>query len=90
MPTIAARYRKDMESMNCGFRQSGDPPGNVRLPQVQIFRRPGSVRPTAVAAMNFLANVDAIIFDLRENGAAIPQMIRVYPPPTCFFRSLPT
>ena len=30
---------------------------------------------TAVAAMNFLSNVDAIIFDLRENGGGDPKMI---------------
>lgn len=31
--------------------------------------------PTAIAAMNFLSHVAAIIFDLRENGGGDPKMI---------------
>ncbi len=31
--------------------------------------------PTAVAAMGFVAHVDAIIFDLRENGGGDPAMV---------------
>lgn len=36
---------------------------------------PGICGPTVVAAMNFLGNVDAIIFDLRDNGGGDPKMI---------------
>ena len=41
--------------------------------------RPGATTipaiPTATAAMSFLANVDAIIIDLRENGGGDPRMV---------------
>jgi len=32
--------------------------------------------PTAAAAMGFLANTDAVIFDLRRNGGGNPKMVR--------------
>jgi hypothetical protein len=70
-----ARYRKDMERMNCGFDKVEILSGNVGYLKFGMFADPVVCGPTAVAAMNFLANVDAIIFDLRENGGGDPKMI---------------
>jgi len=70
-----ARYRKDMERMNCGFDKVEILSGNVGYLKFNMFADPEVCGPTAVAAMNFLANVDAIIFDLRENGGGDPKMI---------------
>ncbi len=43
-----------------------------------MFADPKVCGPMAVAAMNFLANVDAIIFDLRGNrGGDAKMMIRL-------------
>jgi len=70
-----ARYRKDMERMNCGFDKVEILSGNVGYLKFDMFADPDICGPTAVAAMNFLANVDAIIFDLRENGGGDPKMI---------------
>ena len=70
-----ARYRKDMERMNCGFDRVEILSGNVGYLKFNFFADPDVCGPTAVAAMNFLANVDAIIFDLRENGGGDPKMI---------------
>jgi hypothetical protein len=70
-----ARYRKDMERMNCGFDKVEILPGNVGYLKFDMFADPDICGATAVAAMNFLANVDAIIFDLRENGGGEPRMI---------------
>jgi hypothetical protein len=70
-----ARYRKDMEKMNCGFDKVEILSGNVGYLKFDMFADPEICGPTAVAAMNFLANVDAIIFDLRENGGGDPKMI---------------
>jgi hypothetical protein len=70
-----ARYRKDMERMNCGFDRVEILSGNVGYLKFNFFPDPEICGPTAVAAMNFLANVDAIIFDLRENGGGDPKMI---------------
>ena len=38
-----------------------------------MFADPEICGLTATAAMNFLGNVDAIIFDLRENGGGDPE-----------------
>jgi retinol-binding protein 3 len=70
-----AQYRRDMEKMNCGFAKAEILPGNVGYLKFDMFADPEICGPTAVAAMNFLANVDAIIFDLRENGGGDPKMI---------------
>ena len=74
-PEALALYRKDMERMNCGFDKVEILSGNVGYLKFGMFADPEVCGPTAVAAMNFLANVDAIIFDLRENGGGDPKMI---------------
>jgi hypothetical protein len=70
-----AEYRKQMEKMNCGFEKVEILPGNVGYVKFDMFADPDICGPTVVAAMNFLANVDAIIFDLRENGGGDPKMV---------------
>jgi hypothetical protein len=70
-----AQYRKHMEKMNCGFDKVEILSGNVGYLKFDMFADPDVCGPTAVAAMNFLANVDAIIFDLRENGGGDPKMV---------------
>jgi hypothetical protein len=70
-----AQYRKQMERMNCGFDKVEVLSGNVGYLKFDMFADPEVCGPTAIAAMNFLANVDAIIFDLRENGGGDPKMI---------------
>ena len=70
-----ARYRKQMEKMNCGFDKVEIFSGNVGYVKFNMFADPDVCGPTAVAAMNFLGNVDAIIFDLRENGGGDPKMV---------------
>jgi Peptidase family S41/N-terminal domain of Peptidase_S41 in eukaryotic IRBP len=70
-----AQYRKEMERMNCGFDKMEILSGNVGYLKFDMFADPEVCGPTAVAAMTFLANVDAIIFDLRENGGGDPKMV---------------
>lgn len=49
--------------------------GNVGYLKFNHFSGLEEAKKTAAAAMNFLANSDAIIFDLRENGGGSPEMI---------------
>jgi hypothetical protein len=70
-----AQYRKQMERMNCGFERVEVLPGNLGYVKFNMFADPEVCGPTAVAAMNFLAHVDAVIFDLRENGGGDPKMV---------------
>ena len=74
-PEEIAQQRKQMEQMNCGFEKVEHLSGNVGYVKFDFFADPDVCGPTAVAAMNFLANVDAIIFDLRENGGGDPKMV---------------
>lgn len=74
-PKREAEQRKDLERMNCGFNKAEILEGNVGYLKFDFFADPAICGPTVVAAMNFLANVDAIIFDLRENGGGDPKMV---------------
>ena len=67
--------RKEMERANCGFDKAEVMEGNIGYLKFDFFGNPKFCGATAVAAMNFLANVDAIIFDLRENGGGDPKMV---------------
>jgi retinol-binding protein 3 len=74
-PEGKARFREQMEKMNCGFEKVEHLGGNIGYLKFNMFGDPETCGPTAIAAMNFLANVDAIIFDLRENGGGDPKMV---------------
>jgi retinol-binding protein 3 len=74
-PDEVARYHKEMENMNCGFDKVEHLSGNIGYVKFDFFADPDICGPTVVAAMNFLGNVDAIIFDLRENGGGDPKMV---------------
>jgi hypothetical protein len=74
-PEAAAQYRKQMERSNCGFEKVEILSGNVGYLKFNMFADPDVCGPTAIAAMNFLANVAAIIVDLRENGGGDPKMV---------------
>jgi len=71
----AAQHRKQMERMNCGFEKVERLSSNIGYLKFNMFADPEICGPTAVAAMNFLGNADAIIIDLRENGGGDPKMI---------------
>lgn len=74
-PEALASYRRQMERANCGFESVQILPGNIGYLKFYMFADPDICGPTAIAAMNFLANVDAVIFDLRGNGGGDPKMI---------------
>jgi len=62
---------------NFGFREIRMLPGNVGYLRLDGFSNTNEAGATAVAAMNFLANADAVIFDLRQNGGGSPKMIQL-------------
>jgi hypothetical protein len=77
--------RKKMEEMrrkldrkrNAGFERVERLPGNIGLLDLRGFADAGGAAETAVAAMNFLADTDALIIDLRRNGGGSPQMVQL-------------
>lgn len=74
-PEEEARFRKMLERTNCSFEKVEVLPHNIGYLKFNAFPSPTICGPTVVAAMNFLAHVDAIIFDLRENGGGDPNMV---------------
>lgn len=69
------QFRKMLEQTNCSFEKVEILPRNIGYLKFNAFTDPTICGPTAVAAMNFLAHADAIIFDLRENGGGDPTMV---------------
>ena len=75
----AARERElaDMRRENFGFRKVERLAGNIGYLDLRAFAAPSGAGATAVAAMNFLANCDAVIIDLRQNGGGDPEQIQL-------------
>jgi hypothetical protein len=74
-PEAMARYREAMRNANCAFEKVEILSGNIGYLKFTGFADPEVCGPTAIAAMNFLANVNALIFDLRQNGGGDPKMV---------------
>ena len=61
---------------NFGFHKAERLPGNVGYIDIRYFTRPSwGSGDTAVAAMNFVANANALIIDLRKCGGGNPGMV---------------
>ena len=74
-PEMIARQRRQMEQMNCGFVKVEQLRGNVGYVKFNMFADTAACGATASAAMNFVANADALIVDLRDNGGGSPAMV---------------
>jgi hypothetical protein len=62
---------------NYNFKKIEIMPGNVGYLRFDSFVGASRSGPTAIAAMNFLANTDALIIDLRYNGGGSPSLIQL-------------
>ena len=62
---------------NFGFEQILRLDDNVGYLDLRSFQPAEMGRETAVAAMNFLGNSDAVIIDLRQNGGGDPEMVQL-------------
>lgn len=71
------RWIKESAGGNFGFNKVEILPGNIGYILLLGFQPAEHAGATAVAAMNFLAHVDALIFDLRFNGGGDPSMIQL-------------
>jgi hypothetical protein len=69
------RMRAMMTLQNFGFEKAERLPGNVGYLDLRGFPPREVAEATAAAAMNFLANTDALIIDLRKNGGGEPNMV---------------
>lgn len=71
-----ARQLEEMRVRNFGFEKVQRLAGNVGYLDLRMFAGEPEAQATAIAAMNFLGNTDAIIVDLRRNGGGSPAMIQ--------------
>lgn len=62
---------------NFGFNRVEIRQGNVGYLELTYFDSPAVAGDTAIAAMNFLANAEALIIDLRNNGGGDPAMVQL-------------
>ncbi len=70
-------YVSRMRQSNFGFREVKILDGNIGYLDLRGFHNVAYAGETAVAAMNFLSNADALIIDLRQNGGGSPAMIQL-------------
>jgi C-terminal processing protease CtpA/Prc len=71
------RYINRMKRNNFGFKEVKIMAGNIGYLDLRSFSNVEYAGETAVSAMNFLSNTDAIIIDLRNNGGGSPAMIQL-------------
>lgn len=62
---------------NFGFKEVKILDGNIGYICLTKFWNPSIGGETAVAAMNFVSNTDAVIIDLRNNGGGYGQMVQL-------------
>jgi len=71
------RYVNSLKRNNFGFKEVKIMAGNIGYLDLRSFSNVEYAGETAVSAMNFLSNADAIIIDLRYNGGGSPAMIQL-------------
>ena len=71
-PEDRERFRRMASSTNFGFEKVERLNGNIGYMELDGFVTTELGAETAIAAMQFLANTDALIIDLRYNGGGVP------------------
>jgi len=71
-PAILERMRAFGMRTNFGFEKLERLQGNIGHLDLRAFPPAGEMGDTAAAAMNFLANTQALIIDVRQNGGGDP------------------
>jgi hypothetical protein len=70
-----ARMKQEFEKMNCGFSKTERLDGNIGYIKLDVFGPADLCGASASAAYAALGDVDALIFDLRDDGGGFPDMI---------------
>ena len=68
-------YQRFVRQINFGFEKIERLQGNIGYIDLRGFSDPEAGVETVAAAMNFIGNTDALIFDLRQNGGGSPEMV---------------
>jgi hypothetical protein len=70
-------FLRQARQENFGFKEVKIIDGNIGYLNLSKFYDASIGGQTAVAAMNFLANADSLIIDLRKNGGGEPSMVQL-------------
>lgn len=70
-----AQYKNSLRRNNYGFVKVENMRGNIGYIDFRGFTDPELGAETVAATMNFVADTDALIFDLRQNGGGNPAMV---------------
>jgi len=83
-PLISLNSAPDLENFhakqrrrNYGFEHAERFPGNIGYLDMRTFEHTNSGGPTAVTAIAFLINTEALIIDLRNNGGGHESMVQL-------------
>jgi retinol-binding protein 3 len=76
-PLESERALRALRRQNFGFAKVDILPGNVGYLRLNRFASTDQAAETAIGAMNFLGNSDALIVDLRSNPGGDASMIRL-------------
>lgn len=68
-------FQRYVRQINFGFEKIERLQGNIGYVDLRGFSDAEAGVETVAAAMNFLTNTDALIFDLRQNGGGSPEMV---------------
>ncbi|MBC8066412.1 MAG: S41 family peptidase [Chlorobia bacterium] len=71
------RAEEETRFVNAGFEKVERLRGNVGYIKFNHFDEPANAKRPIAAAMTFLANTDALIIDLRENGGGDPAGVQL-------------
>jgi hypothetical protein len=74
-PEEQERERRYAKWQNFGFYKVERLAGNIGYLDLRGFVPPELAGETAIAAMNFLSNTEALIIDLRHNGGGSPRSV---------------
>jgi hypothetical protein len=74
-PAEEERSRRFAALRNFGFKKVERLDAGIGLLELEGFMRAESIGETAAAAMTFLANSEAVIVDLRQNGGGDPAAV---------------
>ena len=79
---------KELKKNNFGFKELKILEGNIGYLNLTSFENTTYAGNTAVSAMNFLSNSDAIIIDIRNNVGGEPEMIQLIT--SYFYKATPS
>jgi hypothetical protein len=70
-------HRENDRQNNFGFRKVENLTGNIGYVDIRYLSNAEYAGQTAVAAMNFVANCDAVIIDVRDTPGGFPNMVQL-------------